>query len=198
MTAKKVPPDPAGAPHFKDVDAPEPSLTPPGEIGDVCVHLRPRIARIAGTLLRDTQDADDATQIALLEILKGAPGFRGEGSFEGWADRIAVRTILRIARERRVRSLRVDAIEPDALAAATSGSSLRDALPRELRVYLDELPETRRTALVLRHALDYGIQEIAELTGVSANTVKDRLLAARDQVRKAVRRDLSVGVRRRS
>jgi RNA polymerase sigma-70 factor (ECF subfamily) len=145
-------------------------------------------------LLRDAHDADDATQIALCEILKAASGFRGDGALEGWADRIAVRTILRIARERRVRSLRFDAVEPDALADPSGATrSLRDELPRELRAYLDELPETRRTTLVLRHALGYSVQEVAELTGVSPNTVKDRLLAAREQVRRLIRRDAVVG-----
>jgi RNA polymerase sigma-70 factor (ECF subfamily) len=43
--------------------------------------------------------------------------------------------------------------------------------------------------LVLRHMLDYSIDDIAELTEVSPNTVKDRLLHAREQLRRLVRRD---------
>ena len=71
--------------------------------------------------------------------------------------------------------------------------SFREGLPRAVAEYLADLPETRRTALVLRHALGYSIEEVAELTGVSPNTVKDRLLAAREQVRKHVRRDIATG-----
>ena len=167
------------------------------EIVDKCARLRPRIATIARALLRHAADADDATQASLLEILRAAESFRGDGSFDGWADRIAVRTTLRLARQRRVRGLRVDDTEPDAIAEEPPHSSLAEMLPRELSEYLAELPEIRRTALVLRHALGYSVEEIAELTGVSPNTVKDRLLAAREQVRKHVRRDLATGATRR-
>ena len=155
--------------------------------------MRPRIARIARALLRHAADADDATQASLLEILRCADTHRGEGSFEAWADRITVRTTLRLARQRRVRSLRIDETEPDALAAGPPDTSLREGLPRDVAEYLAELPETRRTALVLRHALGYSIEEVAELTGVSPNTVKDRLLAAREQVRKRVRQEIVCG-----
>lgn len=102
-----------------------------------------------------------------------------------------MRTTLRLARQRRVRGLRVDAIEPDSLVAEPTGASLGEAIPRPVTEYLAELPETRRTALVLRHVLGYSIDEIAALTGASINTVKDRLLAAREQMRKHVRRDLA-------
>jgi RNA polymerase sigma-70 factor (ECF subfamily) len=161
------------------------------EVVEACARLRPRIARIARALLRDAADADDATQASLLEILRSAPRYRGDGSFDGWADRIAVRTTIRVARQRRVRGLRIEAAEPDSLPSEPAPESYRDELPRDVKEYLGDLPEARRTALVLRHALGYSIDEIAELTGVSPNTVKDRLLAAREQVRKLVRRDIA-------
>ena len=172
------------------VDSPVPFSA---EVTDTCARLRPRIARIAQALLRHTADAEDATQASLMEILRCADSFRGDGSFDGWADRIAVRTTLRLARQRRVRGLRVDEAEPDSLAAEPPDASFREGLPRAVAEYLADLPETRRTALVLRHALGYSIEEVAELTGVSPNTVKDRLLAAREQVRKHVRRDIATG-----
>lgn len=132
----------------------------------------------------------------MLEILRSADSYRADGAFDGWADRIAVRTTLRLARQRRVRGLRIGEDEPDALPADPPEASMREGLPRDVVDYLGELPETRRTALVLRHVLGYSIEEIAELTGVSPNTVKDRLLAARDQMRKQVRRDIATGKRR--
>jgi DNA-directed RNA polymerase specialized sigma24 family protein len=80
-------------------------------------------------------------------------------------------------------------VDPDALASPAHGAQGADALPRSLRSYLDALPEVRRTVLVLHHAMGYSLQEIADLTAVSINTVKDRLLSARDEVRKMVRRE---------
>ncbi len=155
-------------------------------------RLHPRVQRLARTFLRNPADADDASQAAMLEILRAASAFRGESRLESWADRIAVRTAIRMARTRRLAAVRsADGCEPDELPGA-GGETRDDELPRPLLAYLDALPEARRTVLVLRHVVGCSVQEIAEPTGVSTNTVKDRLLTARHEVRKMVRRDLAV------
>lgn len=161
-------------------------------------RLGPRVRRLAASLLRSAHDAEDATQLALLEIMRSAPGFRGESTLESWADRIAVRTAIRVARARRLAAVRSEsAVEPDDLPCprAESEAPAGEELPRSILAYLHELPEARRTVLVLRHAMGYSVQEIAEYTGVSVNTVKDRLLSARDEVRRMVRRELATGRR---
>jgi RNA polymerase sigma-70 factor (ECF subfamily) len=163
----------------------------------IVARLRPRVGRVAATLLRSAEDAEDAAQVALVEILKAAPGYRGDSSLEAWADRITVRAAIRMARERRLASVRSDSgVSPDDLHEPPAPPPLSESIPRPIRAYLDQLPEARRTALVLRHALGHSIEEIAELTGVSVNTVKDRLLHGRDQVRRMVRRDVTTGGRR--
>lgn len=154
---------------------------------DLAVRVRPRVQRIARALLRHDADADDATQASILEILRAAASFRGESSLAAWADRIAVRTIMRVARQRRLWSLRVDGVEPDLLTSPARESG--PELPRHIACYLDRLPETRRTALVLKYAMGYSVAEIAGLTGVSENTVKDRLLEARREMRRLIGRD---------
>ena len=159
-------------------------------------RLAPRARRIAGSLLRNAHDAEDAAQLALLELMRAIPTFRGEGSIESFCDRVVVRTAIRLARARRLSSVRSDgAIDPDELPGPQGENDLAEGLPRTILAYLHELPEARRTALVLRHAMGYSMDEVAEHTGVSINTVKSRLLEARDQVRKMVRRDLATGRR---
>lgn len=149
------------------------------------------LARVRGRarMLSDNEaDADDATQASLVEILRSAKNFRGEGSIEAWSERIAVRTTLRLQRRRRRRlSLVDDHTEPDSLEQETPARSLREEIPGEVRSYLEELSEDRRQALILRHVLGHSIDEIAEQTGVSRNTVKDRLRHARRQLRRLIR-----------
>ena len=128
--------------------------------------------------------------------MRSTSGFRGESTLESWTDRIAVRTAIRVARARRLAAVRSEsAVEPDDLPCAPPEATTAEELPRSILAYHHELPEARRTVLVLRHAMGYSVQEIAEYTGVSANTVKDRLLAAREEVRRMVRRDLATGRR---
>ncbi len=165
---------------------------------EVLVHrLVRRVRRAAGALLENSADADDASQLALLEVLGSARTYRGEASIEAWADRIAVRTTLRFARSRARRQAQLAiAPDPDALAPRDdAGAPLAEGLARPVQDYLRHLPENRRVAIVLRHVLGYSVDEVARLTGVSRNTVKDRLVHARREFRKLVRRDSLVGAR---
>jgi len=156
-----------------------------------------RVRTLSLAILGNAQDAEDASQCILIEILKSAHSYRGD-SLHSWADRIAVRTAVRHARQRRVRAAREEADADPALLAGGQPERLEQSIPRPILDYLAELPEARRTALVLRHVLEYSVTEIAEITGVSPNTVKDRLLQARRQVRRSVRRELTTLPSRRS
>jgi len=154
-----------------------------------------RTRAIALAILGNHADAEDAAQNTLLEVLGAAAAYRG-GSFLAWADRIAVRTAMRFARKRRLREARHDSDAPLEQLAVEGHSPASHDVPRPIVDYLAELPETRRVALVLRHVMGYSIDEIAELTGVSPNTVKDRLLQGREQLRKHIRREIAIGVPR--
>ena len=92
---------------------------------------------------------------------------------------IVARTALRFRRRTRRDS---DAVDSLAVQAPSDGAR------HDARHYLEMLPEAQRTTLVMRHMMDYSIDEIAEATGVPANTVKDRLVRALGRLREIVRR----------
>ena len=152
-------------------------------------RLQRRVQSIALSILGNALDAEDATQVILMEILKCVGSLRGE-RLTAWSDRIAVRIAIRNARQRRIHGLRFESTENmDDLAWSRDGAFFEADLARDLRDYLAQLPETRRVVLVLRHMMDYSIEDIAELTEASPNTVKDRLLHARQELRRLIRRD---------
>ena len=157
----------------------------------------------ARLLTRNPADADDAAQNALVEILRSAPGYRGEGSLAGWCERITVRTTLRLQRRQDRKHGLIDAaIDPDHVGEAGAEANLpnlREAIPGgAVEGYLAELSPDRHQALILRHVLGHSVDEIAEETGVSPNTVKDRLRMARRQVRQAIRqREVVAAIKRR-
>jgi RNA polymerase sigma-70 factor (ECF subfamily) len=159
-------------------------------------RLAPRVQRLARRLLSDAADAEDAAQVALMEILRSAVTFREEASIERWADRIVVRTALRHARDQRRRGLLVSShVEADDLHEQGEADATGEETPRRLEEYLAQLSESRREVLVMKHALGYTTEEIAELTDKPVGTVKDRLVAARKQIRRVILRDLRVGTR---
>jgi RNA polymerase sigma-70 factor (ECF subfamily) len=160
-------------------------------------RLAGRVRRIAQRLLQNSAEADDASQTALIEILKSASSFNGDSSIERWADRIAVRTAIRHAREQRRRPSHGSAyyVDTATLASPQQESGMAEQVARGLEEYLSALSSQRREVLVLKHALGYTVEEVAEITGAPVGTVKDRLIAARRQVRKLIQRDIAIGAR---
>ena len=145
-------------------------------------RLLRRIQRLCRALLRNQHDADDAVQLSVLEVLKSAKNYRGESSLERWSDRITVRTTLRAAAAER----RAHGAPLAEEVGVTYGNIEHSLLASEC---LDRLSERQRSVLILRHGLEYSIEEIAELFSISPNTVKDRLLRGRTALRRELKRD---------
>lgn len=187
-------PTPGGVPEL-DIDR----MRQAGE-GDpkaqawLVARVLPSVRRIARTFLRRSADADDGAQLALIAILKSASTYRGEAAVEGWARRIAVRSIMRfIHRERRKDAPMGDASDSALEVSMPAGEPAFESLPRDVREYLNELPEAQRDAILLHHALGYSLEEIGELTEVSPDTVKSRLRLGTAALRKRVARELAFG-----
>jgi RNA polymerase sigma-70 factor (ECF subfamily) len=154
-------------------------------------RLAARVRRISQRLLSNRADADDASQLALIEILRSAATFKDISTIERWADRITVRTVLRHAREQRRRLWQLGTlIDMDSIGASSDPTPTSRTTPRAVEDYLAELPPARREVLVMKHSLGYTTEEIAELTDNPIGTVKDRLVAARKQLRKLIVRDM--------
>ena len=163
----------------------------PGAQRELAERLIRRVRRLSTTLLQNPVDADDAAQQALVEILQSAHNFSAPGNLEAWADTITVRTAFRLARRLRAqRSLFEQCVNPETLKSLVSDWRRKEITLRQLQAYLERIPAPKREAFVLKHALGYTVDEIAELTQVPRGTVKDRLVAAKKQLRKMIERDV--------
>jgi RNA polymerase sigma-70 factor, ECF subfamily len=140
-----------------------------------------RIHALARRLCGNDADAADATQEALIAIVRGLPRFDQRAAFGTWAYRVATNACLDELR-RRARRPRPD---PDAFAAmATTGGDPGDVVSARIDVdaALATLPVEFRAAVVLRDlcALDYA--EIAEVLEIPPGTVRSRIARGRAQI----------------
>jgi RNA polymerase sigma-70 factor, ECF subfamily len=157
----------------------------------VVQRLARRVRKLTGLLCRSSADADDAAQLALIEILKSAHTFRVATSLERWAERLTVRSTLRTVRRERNRKGLLERWLP-ADVQPWGGSATPPAVDQVgLDSLLERLSRDRFQAFVLHHALDYTVDEISELTGAPTGTVKDRLVAARKQLRQLLEVELA-------
>jgi RNA polymerase sigma-70 factor, ECF subfamily len=136
--------------------------------------------RIAGS----TRDADDASQEALIRIVKHLDRFDGRSSFGTWAYRIATNASLDELRRRSRRPL-LHTVDDETGAPAEPADemshrhieSVADRMAIESA--LAELPEEFRVPVVLRDVGDLDYAEIAAEVGVPIGTVKSRIARGR-------------------
>ncbi len=138
--------------------------------------------------------AEDLTQEVFMKVNKGLEGFKGESSLSTWIYRIATNA----ARDRlQSRSFREDSgkvrlAEPDDEEQVDEGSvcpeekslsAERKAIRKEMneciREFVDKLDENYRTVIILSELKDLKNQDIADILGISLDTVKIRLHRAR-------------------
>ena len=151
--------------------------------------LLPRVRNLVRYLLRGDADVDDLAQEALVTILRGLPGYRGEGTVTAWSDRIVARSVF--AHLRRTRASEKVHVEytPD-LAPVPSGETVHGFLNRRsLARALDLLPEEQRTVLVMHHAMGLSVREISDEIAVPFETVRSRLRLGMARLRSVVGED---------
>jgi RNA polymerase sigma-70 factor (ECF subfamily) len=134
----------------------------------------------------NASDADDATQEAMLGIVRGLPRFDGRSSVSTWVYRIATNAALDELRRRRRRPQlhvvddegpRHEEVDP---VAHRRVEAVVDRLAVEAA--LDRLADDFRTAVVLRDVADLDYAEIAEALDVPVGTVKSRIARGRAQL----------------
>jgi RNA polymerase sigma-70 factor, ECF subfamily len=139
-----------------------------------------RAYRLAGLILGNSHDAEDATQDALLRAWRSAPSLRDPTGFQAWFDRILVNVCRdRLRRRTRIRFIALDPATDVELAA----DPIRSILDRDeaLRA-LDTLEPDERTVLVLHFWADLTLAAIAERLDWPIGTVKSRLHRALERM----------------
>lgn len=144
------------------------------------VHVRQK--QTAYRILRDRHLADDAVQLALVELWRDLPQLRDVARFEAWSYRILVNACYREAKQHRRWLRRVPSREDRVGTDETTAVNDRDQLERGFA----GLSLDHRTVLVLHYYLDLTIEDTASALGVSAGTAKSRLNRAMKRLRTAL------------
>lgn len=148
-------------------------------------RLYPHIFIVASSVARERSLAQDIAQIAAIEILQSIHTYRGEGALEAWAGRITYRIAAKQQHklQRITKNLSRVQTGEEVLTGDTEKELALRSLYDKLQEKLSQIPQKRRTALILHIIHGYTVTEVATLTDVSPNTVKDRLRTAYREMR---------------
>jgi RNA polymerase sigma-70 factor, ECF subfamily len=150
----------------------------------------PLAFRVARGVLRNTADAEDVAQEALLRAYRRFDRLRDRASFRGWLVRIAFRIALDRLRSSKRREQRdtlwsEPAHQPRVATAEDLAASAE--FQEHLERALAELPEKFRIVLLLAAMEGHTIEEVAGLLAIPVGTVKSRLFFGKKQLAEKLR-----------
>jgi RNA polymerase sigma-70 factor (ECF subfamily) len=158
-----------------------------GAIERLLRQHQPQIHAVCRRITGSDADALDATQEALIAIVRGLPRFDGRSQFSTWAYRIATNASLDELRRRNRRpQLGLDGSDGAPTEGRTTTSSPDPAQQvadrDELDAALAQLSPEFRAAVVLRDLLTLDYAEIAEVLDLAPGTVRSRIARGRAQL----------------
>ena len=158
---------------------------------------------IALRVMRNAEDAEDASQEALIKIFKNISSFNMESTFKVWMYRVVVNTCIDFKRRKNVNALSIDETldlgsgreiqreipdesnNPDALIERNYSTQLvNDAI--------NMLEDDFKTIIILRDIKGFTYDEISQILSCNLGTVKSRLSRARKRLKELLENEMKV------
>lgn len=159
------------------------------EFQEIYAELHPRIRRYLRGLV-GSSEAEDLTQEVFIKVHQALPHFRGDCKVSTWVYRIATNAAFDRLRSPSFRGagqvmLQIGRPAPERPPGAEQ-ELVRKEMNECIRRYIDELPPSYRSVVLLSEEEGLTNQEIAEALGVTLETVKITLHRARARLKKAL------------
>lgn len=149
----------------------------------------PYVYNLALRMLSDPHEAEDMAQEAFLRAWRSLPKFQMKAQFSTWLYRIVTNLCYnRLPKLKR----ELEALETNEVIDLPSHhpSALSVVLTTELQQYLyqaiENLPDSYRLLISLRHLQGMSYADIAKTTGLPLGTVKTGIYRARQQLKEAL------------
>ncbi len=169
-----------------------------GAFDELMKRHQAAVMKIALSIVRDKQDAEDEVQNAFWKAYEHINQFQRDAKFSTWLTRIVVnQCLMRLRQARRAKFAYLDDVQPGEEIGPFELRDVRESPEHslghlEVAQILDR--EIRRTPPLLRHVFllrdvqERPMTEVAEDLGISVAAAKSRLLRARTELRNRMQR----------
>jgi RNA polymerase sigma-70 factor (ECF subfamily) len=135
--------------------------------------------RVAYSVLRQQQDAEEVAQEAFAKAYNSFGQLRDRNSFRPWLVRMTWRLAIDRWRSNRRRLAREQVDDVPQQGPTAEGVVIERERSDRLWRAIEDLPEKLREAIVLSAIQGHDVREVAQLLGLPEGTVKSRLFLAR-------------------
>jgi RNA polymerase sigma factor (sigma-70 family) len=136
---------------------------------------------IAFKILENRPEAEEAAQDAFIKAYHHLGGFNRDSKFSTWLYRIAFNTAVSYKRKRKGSFQSFENVIVE-YGQESDGALERNDKKKYIAKAMEKLNEADRLAITLFYLQEFSLEEIADITGMQANTVKVRVHRARQRL----------------
>lgn len=153
----------------------------------------PRIRRYVMSLIHDPAEADDLTQETFIRAYRSQDSLRDGEARQAWLYRIATNVCVDRLRQRTRRTQVESGDVPEEGLVEHDAPSLEEIAERHemsacVKLYVQDLPDTYKSALILQYEHGLKAAEIAGMLGITLGAAKIRLHRGRQLLQAAMER----------
>jgi RNA polymerase sigma-70 factor, ECF subfamily len=143
------------------------------------------VYNVALGFFKDSFDAADAAQEAMIKIYKKLNSFRGDSSFKSWIFRLTINTCKdELKRKKNIITFQNEILDSKPSQDFTPEEALLEKNHRaEIITAINQLDEDHRHVIILRDINDQTYDQIARTLEISIGTVKSRISRARGKLK---------------
>ncbi len=153
---------------------------------------------VAYRILNSREDAEEVAQDAFMQVFGALNSFNGESKFTTWFYRIVFNAALMQKRKSKVEAVDIET-SSEAFLVSHSSDSTEDLRKNErksaIQKALQNLSADDSVMITLFYLKEQSLEEIAEITKISAETAKVKIHRARKRLAEEMKRLLKEEVR---
>lgn len=147
----------------------------------------PRVYASIFSFIKSKEDSEDLSQQTFIKVWQQLDTFRGDSAFFTWVYRIAINLAKNFVTSSGFKKQKINTSIQEAEIDISSFDDIESAVIHnesleEISNFIDSLPESLKTAFVLRESEGKSYEDIAAITETPIGTVRSRIFRARELI----------------
>ena len=155
----------------------------------------PRVYASIFSFIKSKEDSEDLSQQTFIKVWQQLDSFRGDSAFFTWVYRIAINLAKNFVTSSGFKKQKINTSIEDTEIDISSfndieSTVIHDESLEEINYYIDTLPESLKTAFVLREVEGKSYEDIAMITQTPIGTVRSRIFRARESIVEFIEKEI--------